>query len=110
MKHKILLLLTFALFTSTIFANPIDIDLARGKAIKFLQKRHPEARLEEDTPAYAPVQKRLLKGGKMAVSPAYYVFNAEDDLGFVIISSDDRTLAHHKVKSGCALQSFVPTA
>lgn len=91
MKHKILYLLTFALFTSTIFAGPIDVGLARGKAIKFLQKYHPDARLEEDTPAYAPVQKRLLKGGKMAESPAYYVFNAEDDLGFVIISSDDRT-------------------
>jgi hypothetical protein len=91
MKHKILFLLTFALFTSTIFAGPIDVDLARGKAIKFLQKYHPDARLEEDTPAYAPVQKRLLKGGKTVESPAYYVFNAEDDLGFVIISSDDRT-------------------
>ena len=74
---------------SVAWAGPIDIHQARGFAAQFLKSHHPEAQLERDT--FAPTRKRM--GGTDAGTelPVYYVFNATDDAGFVVVSADDRT-------------------
>ena len=38
----------------------------------------------------SPVSRVLTDGGSMSVSQPYYVFNADDNRGFVIVSGDDR--------------------
>lgn len=38
----------------------------------------------------SPVSRVLTDGGPMSVSQPYYVFNADDNRGFVIVSGDDR--------------------
>ena len=70
-------------------AGPIDIHQARGLAAQFLKSHHPEAQLEDDT--FAPTRKRMGGADAGAELPVYYVFNAVDDAGFVVVSADDRT-------------------
>ena len=67
------------------------MEQARGKAAKFLQKQHPDAKLEGNTPVYSPKRKRMVKGQVPIELPIYYVFNTEDSQGYVIVSADDRT-------------------
>ena len=67
------------------------MEQARGKAAKFLQKQHPDAKLEDNTPVYSTKRKRMVKGQVPIELPIYYVFNTEDSQGYVIVSADDRT-------------------
>lgn len=70
-------------------AGPIDIHQARRLAAQFLKSHHPEAQLERDT--FSPTRKRMGGADAGTELPVYYVFNAADDAGFVVVSADDRT-------------------
>ena len=70
-------------------AGPIDIHQARGLAAQFLKSHHSEAQLERD--AFSPTRKRMGGADAGTELPVYYVFNAADDAGFVVVSADDRT-------------------
>lgn len=74
---------------SVAWAGPIDIHQARGLAAQFLKSHHSEAQLERDT--FAPTRKRMGGADAETELPVYYVFNATDDAGFVVVSADDRT-------------------
>ena len=84
--------IVFLLFTFLplmAFTAPIDVEQARGVATKFLKERNLDVALERE--AVASSRKRIgMKGSDIEV-PAFYVFNTEDDAGFVIVSADDRT-------------------
>ena len=70
-------------------AGPIDIHQARRLAAQFLKSHHPKAQLERDT--FSPTRKRMGDANAETELPVYYVFNAADDAGFVVVSADDRT-------------------
>ena len=79
------LLLTTVLILAAIvtMANPIDRTAAMQKAKNFMQGINPQAQLQ--TPA---TPRRAM--GDQAQKP-YYIFNAENNQGFVIVSGDDRS-------------------
>ena len=86
MIKKFTLSLLISLCCLFAFAGPVGLEQAKGKAAKFLFERGVQLLTEE--PAYAPA--RLAPGvAAPETTPAYYVFNAEDNAGFVIISGDD---------------------
>lgn len=72
------------------WAGPVDKELAKSKAQKFMMEHNFGVALESDEPAYAPT--RRMGGMKAGAElPAFYIFNAENCAGYVIISGDDRT-------------------
>ena len=79
------LLLTTVLTLVAVFAmaNPVDRTAAMQKAKNFMQGVNPQAQLQ--TPATS--RKAM---GDQAQKP-YYIFNAEKNQGFVIVSGDDRS-------------------
>ena len=87
-KTSLLSLLLVAICLQA-WAAPIDIHQARGLAAQFLKSHHPEAQLERDT--FSPTRKRMGGADAGTELPVYYVFNAADDAGFVVVSADDRT-------------------
>lgn len=90
MKQRFTLFLSMAMACSFALAGPIGLEQARGKAAKFMKERIGGAVLANEIPEYAPA--RSLKGAKTPnETPAYYIFNAEDERGYVIISGDDKT-------------------
>lgn len=91
MKFLAMALSTFSILSSAAWAGPVDLEQARGKAAAFIKEHHGGARLESDTPAYAPGLKKGFGKQTPEAAPAYYVFNAEGNAGYVIVSGDDRT-------------------
>lgn len=90
MKQRFTLFLSMAMACSFALAGPIGLEQARGKAAKFMKERIGGAVLANEIPEYAPA--RSLKGATAPdETPAYYIFNAEDERGYVIISGDDKT-------------------
>ena len=84
--------IVFLLFTFLplmAFTAPIDVEQARGVATKFLKERNQDVALERE--AVASSRKRMGVNGADVEVPAFYVFNTEDDAGYVIVSADDRT-------------------
>ena len=79
---KLLLTTVLALATIVAMANPIDRTAAMQKAKDFMQGINPQAQLQ------APATPRKAMGANN--SPIYYIFNAENNQGFVIVSGDDR--------------------
>ena len=69
--------------TIVAMANPIGRSAAMQKAQDFMQGINPQAQLQ------APATLRKAKGDQ-AQQP-YYIFNAENNKGFVIVSGDDRS-------------------
>ena len=90
MKYRITFLLATILICLSTFAGPVDLEEARGKAAKFLRELNGSTVATTASAEYAPA--RSIKG-KMSGSdvPAYYVFNAEEGNGFVIVSGEDKT-------------------
>ena len=70
----------------TATAGNVTQQEARQKAVAFLQERFPQTTLVQSAVHKAP-RKGMTVGGEQA---AYYVFNAENQKGFVIVSGDDR--------------------
>ena len=75
MKQRFTLFLLTLLSLTIAFAGPVDLERARGKAMKFMKEHNNGAILLSDEPEYAPA--RSIKGVPTNEStPAYYVFNA----------------------------------
>ena len=73
------------LFTPVLWAAPVKLSTASQTAKRFLQQYGKQ--LKGTNAAYAP---RMNAQSANATAP-YYVFNAQDGKGFVIVSGDDRT-------------------
>ena len=80
---KLLLTTVLAVATIVAMANPIGRTAAMQKAQDFMRGINPQAQLQ----AGATPRKAMGNAG----SPAYYIFNAENNQGFVIASGDDRS-------------------
>ncbi len=80
---KLLLTTVLAVATIVAMANPIGRTAAMQKAKDFMQGINPQAQLQ--TPATP--RKAMGNNG----SAPYYIFNAENNKGFVIVSGDDRS-------------------
>lgn len=80
---KLLLTTVLALATIVVMANPIGRTAAMQKAKDFMQGINPQAQLQ------APATPRKAMGDQ-AQQP-YYIFNAENNKGFVIVAGDDRS-------------------
>lgn len=80
---KLLLTTVLALATIVAMANPIGRTAAMQKAQSFMQGINPQAQLQ--TPA---TPRKVM--GNQGEKP-YYIFNAENNQGFVIVSGDDRS-------------------
>ena len=80
---KLLLTTVLAVATIVAMANPIGRSAAMQKAQDFMRGINPQAQLQ----AGASPRKAMGTNG----SPAYYIFNAEGNQGYVIISGDDRS-------------------
>ena len=85
MKLKYLALLTLALtlFTS-IVAAPVSRRQAQQQAAQFFQKKGKSF-------SATPVFQHKMKAQGQEENAYYYVFNADDNQGFVVMSGDDRT-------------------
>lgn len=87
MSLMIMLMLFFFLIlvglftTSSVMANEVDHNAALKKAQTFM----PGRQFTESTPVSSACSRGVDSG------QSFYVFNAEDNRGFVIVSGDDRT-------------------
>ena len=70
----------------TIMAEPVSPSVAQQAAAKFLQAKGTSL---EGECMQAKVVSRRKVSGKLAEASPYYVFNATDSRGFVIVSGDD---------------------
>ncbi len=80
---RILLSIHLLLFTVVAQSNPISLREAKSKALAFFQQQGVTMS-ETSRPYQAPLQKEQQ-------TCSYYVFNADNNMGFVLISGDDRT-------------------
>ena len=80
---KLLLTTVLAVATIVAMANPIDRTAAMQKAKDFMQGINPQALLQ------TPATPRKAMGNQS--EKPYYIFNAENNQGFVIVSGDDRS-------------------
>lgn len=84
---KRLLFILICIFTvSSLYAQHVTEEQALLKAQEFLNRK---VATNADGRHKAPRKVRMLS--KAAQDDAYYIFNAEDNGGFVIVSGDDRT-------------------
>lgn len=93
MRKTLLFALLLAFTWMQVQADPVDLQQARSQAAAYLQQ---QGLTLAETDAQS-VHRGVRRSGKFAMQPAYYVFNAADDAGFVVVSGDDRTapiLAH----------------
>lgn len=90
MRHRFASLLLMMLWCIIVVAGPVGLEQARGRAAKFMKTLNGSSLLPVERPEYAPA--RSINGtAPSADTPAFYVFNAEGDNGFVIVSGDDKT-------------------
>ena len=86
MRHKILFLIFFGicLAESSLFAQHVTEEQAYQKAQAFLQDK-----IDTATGSRRALH-RMQRVSKAVESDAFYIFNAEDNGGFVIVSGDER--------------------
>ena len=90
MKQRFTSFLLMTLLCVMAFAGPVGLEQAKGKAAKFFMELNGSTISASATPEYAPA--RSINGIKTGEeTPAYYIFNAENESGYVIISGDDQT-------------------
>ena len=83
MKKILLFAILIASFT-TIYADNIDRNAAYEKAVSFMQQKNPSIRFNKN-------KARKIVGKTTENTLPYYVFNAESNQGFVIVSGNDQT-------------------
>ena len=84
--RKFLLLMLTAIVCATVNAEPISRQQAQQKAAAFLKQQKPQAKLATTAITKAP---RRVNGQIVSDQAYYYVFNTEDNQGYVIASGDD---------------------
>ena len=85
MKHLLLIVLTL-LCTMSSWANPVSVQKARSLAQSFLASKG--LNLKQESQPYRAPRKAAASSAEQS---SYYVFNVENEGGFVFISGDDRT-------------------
>ena len=80
---KTFLTMILSMVVGTMLANPVGKSAALAKARAFMQDVNPTATIAE-----APSGRRAVSANG---EQPYYVFNAENEQGFVIVSGDDRS-------------------
>ncbi|MCR5132008.1 MAG: C10 family peptidase [Prevotella sp.] len=83
---KVIVTTVMLLATVVVMANPIERTAALQKAQELMKNINPQAQLQMGT---AP--RKMMSYNGSGSSPAYYIFNAENNQGFVIVSGDDRS-------------------
>ncbi len=83
MRKKILTLLV-ASFAMSAFAHPVSLNEAQSIAFEFFNSGSGPKRVPKNVSMIGSTS-------KSQDAQPYYVFNAEGDNGFVIVSGDDRT-------------------
>ena len=90
MKQRFTSFIILALLAIASWAGPVNLEQAKGKAAKFMKKLNGSIISPANAPEYAPA--RTIRGANTNTStPAYYIFNAENEGGYVIVSGDDNT-------------------
>lgn len=84
--RKILLTMMALIISIEASAEPISRQQAQQRAAAFLKQQNPQATLATTAVANAP---RKVKGQTIEDQSYYYVFNTENNHGFVIASGDD---------------------
>ena len=87
MRRAFILTVGLLLACAYALAAPVSEAIARGIAERFMQEKVMGS-VSTARPAKAP-----RRGADTQSDVAYYVFNAQQDKGFVIVSGDDRTEA-----------------
>lgn len=92
MRQYFLLSLVFSMFSSILFASPIDENEALTKAQLFYTQKYPS--LLRSAPAFQLIYtckdaETMLRSAN--ASAYFYVFNVGNQNGFVIVSGDDAT-------------------
>ena len=85
MRKRYSMMVLAMMMVASVFAGPVDKGSAREIANNFLQKKGKSVKTE---PARAP---RMKGQTTTSDNASYYVFNASDNKGFVIVSGDDQT-------------------
>lgn len=98
---KILFIASFILFSLSLFGEKISIEKAKTAAINFLENQSNTqfksalainlTLVPEILPIITFSKKHTIKNDKVE-NPYYFIFNVNDNDGFVIISGDDATL------------------
>lgn len=83
MRRLLLFAITIVSF-ATIHADNVDKNTAFETAVSFMQKKNPAIRFNKNNG-------RKIVGKSTNNTQPYYVFNAESNQGFVIVSGDDQT-------------------
>ena len=84
-RHLLLLLCLLLAVPLCVYADPVDVEAARQKAAEFLQGQKAKGARRR-----APAVRQLTMA---AAGPegSYYIFNAKDNQGYVVVSGDDAT-------------------
>lgn len=82
---KRFIFLFFLMLTTSVWAGHVTREQARAKAHHFLMEKGLNRKLMD-----AETQTTAAKSREMVTPDYYYVFNADDGRGFVIVSADDR--------------------
>ena len=86
MKRFLYLFIAFLLMTVSMNAQHVSEEQALQKAQEFLNKK-----VMNQTSGKNRAPRKLRSMAKASQSDAYYIFNAESNGGFVIVSGDERT-------------------
>lgn len=90
-NHKFLLIALCCLLCGTVFANERSAEAAAEIAAQFTN-RTPELRAKRMAPCSASSMRLVHTRAKLNSSaPAFYIFNQEDNSGYVVVSGDDYT-------------------
>ena len=98
MKKITLLLLLFILLTGPLFSQVIPADRAKYKAITFFKELERKANPLKSASTvnvelfttFTDVSRDGLKSAVLKEEPAFYIFNRNDQPGFVIVSAEER--------------------
>lgn len=82
MLRKLSNLMLFLAFSASMYASPIDKQTALSRAQSFVQEKGINLELRES-------QRRTVSPGRGNEAPCYYIFNSEDEQGFVIVAGDN---------------------
>lgn len=86
-SYRLLACLVWAWVSLALPAHPIDSVTARRTALRFVTQR---GKTLSAKPVPARAGRRIASTG--TADSRYYIFNTQDDGGFVIVSADDRTV------------------
>jgi len=83
---RLLFSIATLLWSLSLWAGPVTAEQARQKAIRFLQGNSPQGARRA-----SPTKARQLKVAATGRDDSYYIFNVEDNGGFVVVSGEDAT-------------------